>query len=234
MNLNKNRTFKIDPSLNLLPKKVDWSQHATLVKNQNDCGACYAFAAISSLELQINKTQGKFLYLSEQEIVDCSFENTGCIGGNPYKVFDYINKNGISLESAYPYTAQKNKTCKKIPHIQRFRGNIKYYFVRDPVDLIKALNIGPVVIIHHGNQYLKDYNSGILNPPQCQGVLNHSAVAVGYNLEGNIPFIRLKNVWGLNWGELGYYNMALGDVVRGGKGLCNMFDHNANVIPTIN
>lgn len=77
----------------------------------------------------------------------------------------------------------------------------------------------------------KDYDSGIFNDPDCNGELNHASTVVGYNLEAEIPYIECKNAWSSDWGEQGYYKIALGDVISKGKGICNMFSHPFNVVP---
>jgi len=63
--------------------------------------------------------------------------------------------------------------------------------------------------------------------------MNHSVLVVGYDLSGNIPYLEIKNSWGKNWGENGYYRISLGsNLTKNGKGHCNMFSHPFNVVPT--
>jgi len=81
---------------------------------------------------------------------------------------------------------------------------------------------------------MKDYGSGIINDKNCDGNLNHASLAVGYDLNHKIPHVILKNSWSTDYGEEGYYRMALGNVTRDSKGICNMFTHGANIFPTFN
>ena len=55
----------------------------------------------------------------------------------------------------------------------------------------------------------KSYSRGIFNDPNCNGKLNHAGLAVGYNLNGKLPYIEVKNAWGKWWGDNGYYKMAI-------------------------
>ena len=94
------------------PKEViDWRTKGvvTTVKNQGQCGSCWAFTAVCALEgLQAIKTK-KLIRYSEQELVDCSRkygDNQGCKGGDISQAFDYVKDNGISLEAEYPYKAK--------------------------------------------------------------------------------------------------------------------------------
>ena len=55
----------------------------TSVRNQGNCGGCYAFAIVATLEAQNIKKYRNRVELSEQAIIDCSVKqgNLGCDGG---------------------------------------------------------------------------------------------------------------------------------------------------------
>lgn len=89
-----------------VPSEVDWRRegYVTPVKDQGDCGSCWAFGATGALEGQLFKATGKLVTLSKQNLVDCS--GSGCNGGTCSAAYKQY---GIDTEASYPYVAQQGK-----------------------------------------------------------------------------------------------------------------------------
>lgn len=223
-----------------VPTFLNWNQISPLtpVKDQKKCNSCYVFSATASLEAHDNILNNNYRTLSEQEILDCSKENDGCIGGQPYLVFDYVIKNGLAFDSDYPYNVNP-ATCRvrNLSNRQRFNQLKGYVFPKQGVlNLIKALQYGPVAVVMYASDHLKYYYDGIFEGQGCVGneIPNHSALLYGYNLESSKPYFLLKNGWGKNWGDDGHYKVSIGPLNSMNMGHCLIAQTRYNVIPVLN
>jgi len=199
--------------LKAVPATVDWrSKNAvTPIKNQQQCGSCWAFSTTGSVEGAAAIASGKLVSLSEQQLVDCSQAqgNQGCEGGLMDQAFQYIiSNNGITTEANYGYTAMDG-TCNSTAAAQVATTISGYTDVTsgDQNSLIAAVAIGPVSVAIEADQAcFQFYSSGILNDPSCGTNLDHGVLAVGY--DNNQGYWIVKNSWGTSWGMDGYVLIA--------------------------
>jgi C1A family cysteine protease len=197
------------------PTKVDWrtKNAVTPIKNQQQCGSCWAFSTTGSTEGAVAIATGKLISLSEQQLVDCSSAqgNQGCEGGLMDQAFQYIiSNNGITTEGNYPYTAMDG-TCNTTAAAQAAAMITGYTDVTSGSEsaLISAVAVGPVSVAIEADQAcFQFYSSGILNDPSCGTNLDHGVLAVGYDKVGG--FWIVKNSWGTSWGMSGYVEIAMG------------------------
>jgi len=199
-----------------LPHEVDWRSHGavTAVKDQGQCGSCWAFSTTGSLEGQHFRKTGKLVSLSEQNLVDCAgkFGNSGCEGGLMDNAFVYIKKNGgIDTEQSYPYEAYERECKFNFNEIGATDKGYVDIHVGDEVALKSAVaTVGPVsVAIDASIETFQFYSHGVYNEPECsRNVLDHGVLVVGYGTEGGEDYWLVKNSWSEKWGHDGYIRMA--------------------------
>jgi cathepsin F len=223
-----------------VPASWDWRTKGVVnpVKNQQQCGSCWAFSTIGNIESVYAIKTKKLMSFSEQLIVDCSHScaneppygavcNQGCGGGWPWSAMsDVLSWGGVMTEAAYPYTAQDG-TC-KLNKNQVYAKLGNYSCLSSPSNPNGAneqamasflVSNGPLSIAMDAG-VLMSYTSGVINPGAygCSSTqLDHAILIVGYGTDStNVDYWIVRNSWGADWGENGYFR-----IIRG-QGACGL------------
>jgi cathepsin L len=192
----------VDETYNL-GVNVDWVSQGKVsrVKNQGNCGSCWAFSTTGVLESWALFT-GRSVSLSEQQLVDCStaYGNHGCNGGWPSSALNYVKVGGIATEAEYPYAA-KNQNCAKNG------GSFKlasYGSAKGCPALQTAITARPISVTVDATNWSK-YAGGVFN--NCATSINHAVLLVG----ATDSYWKIKNSWASSWGESGYIRLSPGN-----------------------
>jgi len=211
-------TFTHQMSGKDVPAAIDWRQKGavTAVKDQGVCGSCYAFGSVGSIEGAFAIKNGKLISLSEQQIVDCAWNDAlevqGCNGGFASVVMQWIiNNGGLATEASYPYLMQDG-FCRANDLSSGIQLKAYVNVTGGEAGLLDAVAIGPVAVaIDASVPSFRYYTSGVYYEPACGNTLDdldHEVLAVGYGNYNGQDFWLVKNSWSTHWGDEGFVMMA--------------------------
>lgn len=217
--------FDAPKDFNATAASVDWVSKGavTPVKNQGQCGSCWSFSTTGAIEGRSFISSGKLISLSEQDLVDCSKQNSGCNGGLMDYAFAFVESNsGLCSETEYPYVASQHWRCME-NGCTKYDPISSYADVRSSTSALEAAcNDGPVAIAIEADQdAFQQYESGVLTG-YCGTSLDHGVLLVGYGTEGYNDYWKVKNSWGSDWGESGYIKLCRNCGVNNGQGQCGI------------
>ena len=214
---------------NAAPTTYDWRDHGRVsaVKDQGSCGSCWAFSTVANLEGLYAEKKGAIKTFSEQMLVDCDTSDSGCNGGLMEYAFTWLKKNGgIMTDTDYPYKGTKG-TCRSdktkyvdmtITGYKKLGSSYSTWSAVDEDEVKEFLyETGPLAIALNADP-LQTYSSGILDLTSAKcptSGINHAVTLVGYGT-GSLNYWIVKNSWGKNWGESGYFR------IRRGNGTCGI------------
>ncbi|MCO5596851.1 hypothetical protein L7F22_050921 [Adiantum nelumboides] len=201
---------------NTLPSAVDWRQKGAVtdVKDQGQCGSCWAFSTIGAIEGAHAIATGELVSLSEQELVSCVHANYGCNGGLMDPSFEWVVKNGgINTEVGYPYVSGAG-TAKFCKWLKKMKKSVKIYGYEDVQPdnedaLTCAVAQQPVsVAINAGTRDFQLYAGGVFNScSDDSNDIDHAVLAVGYGSDNGKDYWIVKNSWTEDWGLDGYVHI---------------------------
>jgi len=192
------------------PDTIDWRDQGmvTPIKDQGQCGSCWAFAAVATMEGAWKKAGNSLTSLSEQELVDCVKADAGCNGGLPEHGIKWAEKHGMASEAEYPYHARDGHCKHKEKAVAHFTGLTN---VKQSEDHLKDAvgTVGPVAVGIDASHYsFQLYNGGVYHETRCSSTqLDHGVTVIGYGNEDDKDYWLVKNSWGSSWGEKGYIKM---------------------------
>lgn len=214
-----------------LPQSFDWRDQNGInfvspIRSQGKCGSCYAFGSMAMLEARVRLLTNNSMnpVFSTQDIVSCSEYSQGCDGGFPYLIAGkYAEDFGLVEESCFPYEGIDTVSCSKERSGCTRYGATDYYYIggyygacNDRLMQLELVQNGPIAISFEVTEDFQAYKSGIYHKVNVADgfnpweITNHVVSIVGYGEEGEVKYWTVKNSWGPEWGEGGFFRIVRG------------------------
>ena len=192
---------------------IDWRTKTpkvlTPVKDQGQCGSCWAFSATEQIETDAALATGKLITLSPQQITSCDKQDLGCNGGNTETAYAYVKKaGGLEPNSDYPYTSGRtgrSGTCEaekseEAVSITGYSSVSKSGMSEGK--MVSQIQKSPISVCVDAEKW-QTYTSGVIGR-SCGSQLDHCVQAVGLNTMAGKSYWIVRNSWNTDWGEDGY------------------------------
>jgi C1A family cysteine protease len=207
------------------PKTVSFQDLYTEVKDQAQCGSCWAFSATAAFEGRfalkngLTKVAEEF---SEQQLVDCDPESSGCNGGLMDFAYHYLSQgHTFCHEGEYQYHARTeschDSICQTTATVDKTNYCTDLNVNSD--DIIGELVNGPVAVAVDADIW-SYYSGGVVTSKTCGTSLDHGVTLVAANVEDG--YVTIRNSWGPDWGESGHIRVKISDNACGWQNVASV------------
>jgi len=211
----RGRTMNVGEVPDSFDARDQWPDCKKPIRNQQQCGSCWAFAAAETLTDNLCILGQDVPVLSPQELVSCDNTDHGCKGGNLQNVWDFIDQTGLVSDDCMPYTSGSGDegTC-SLPSCSGGGASTKYSCPKDHSSLSSDSDIQAAVMktgaVEVGFTVYEDfmnYQGGVYSHSEGKALGGHAVKIVGWGQEDDTFYWIVQNSWGPSWGEDGYFRI---------------------------
>ncbi len=213
-----NQTFGATPA-SFDPRTEKFSKCIHPVRDQQQCGSCWAFGATEALSDRFC-IAGTDVILAPQDPVSCDTNNYGCDGGYLNYVWAYFTNTGVVSDACWPYTSgggdsgSCRKTCTGSGQAwNKYKCKSGSTVHPTSVQGIKdqLYNNGPMEAAFTVYEDFFNYKSGVYYHVSGGVAGGHAIKMLGWGTENGMDYWLCANSWGTSWGMTGFFKIKQGD-----------------------
>ena len=195
-----------------------WSSKIHTIRNQGQCGSCWAFGATEALSDRY-AIAGEDVILSPQHLVSCDYGNLGCNGGWLDSAWEFMQVTGVVTDACFPYTSgstgqdgQCFTSCQDGSTWTTYHSG-SYTFGASVTDTQTAIMTnGPVEAAFTVYEDFMNYKSGVYHHTSGSVLGGHAIKAIGWGTtDEGVDYWIMANSWGTTWGDNGFFKIERGD-----------------------
>ena len=214
---------------NSFDSRTQWPKCIGAIRNQGDCGSCWAFSATEVLadRICIDTNASNTVVLSPQWLVSCDTANHGCGGGYLNKAWEYMETKGVPADSCDPYSSGDNDesgSCSANCSQFYKAANIKQYTTPATIQA-GILAGGPVQTAFTVYQDFMSYTSGVYTHTSGAELGGHAVKIIGWGVSDSQDYWIVANSWGTSWGQNGFFWIAFGQCGIDSDGIAGTYAH---------
>jgi len=201
--------------------RQQWGTKIHAIRDQQQCGACWAFGATESLSdrFTIASNGSVDVVFSPEDLVSCDTNDYGCNGGYMDMAWEFLDQHGVVADSCFPYSAGSGFAPACASKCADGSAEKKYSCVHGSVRQSQGVEQIKSEIVAHGpvegafTVYTDffNYRSGVYTPTTSDVAGGHAIKILGYGVENGTPYWLCANSWGPSWGMQGFFKIKQGE-----------------------
>jgi len=224
MMLGETRHPSAYDSIESIPDSFDardqWKGLIHPIRDQQQCGSCWAFSATEVLADRFAIATGKASpVLSAEDIVSCDSGDMGCSGGQLPNAWKYLTNKGVVTDTCFPYTAGGGNAPSCASKCSDSESWTKYkaknsYAINGVENMQKEIMTnGPIQVAFKVYKSFMSYKSGVYSKKFWELIPEggHAVKIVGWGTESGTDYWLVANSWNTVWGEEGFFKIKRGD-----------------------
>jgi len=210
-----------------------WPSCIHPIRDQAQCGSCWAFGATESLSDRFCIAGGANVVLSPQDLVSCDSSNYGCQGGYLDLAWQYMEQTGVPSDSCYPYTSEAGdvapckSSCSDGSTWKVYKAK-STYSLKGVADIqTDIMTNGPVEVAFDVYQDFFSYKSGVYTHKSGGLAGGHAVKLLGWGTLNSVDYWLVANSWGTTWGMNGFF------MIKRGVDECGIEDNVVSGLPAV-